>query len=349
MNKRILALLLTAAMVFALAACDNSDTAPTTDPLATDADNVANDPKVTLVYAEMNPADTIVGRTAMEFKRLVEEKSGGSITIDVQDCGVLGSEDDVLKAIIDGDDSVDMCRISALALTGYGAKKSMLLSLPYTFVSRDHWWNFANSDLAQEFLNEPQELGLPLRGIFYGEEGFRHFFSTKPINGVDDLKGMKVRVPSDPVMSSMVEDLGGSLVEVEFAELYSALSAGACDVAEQPVANYESNAFPEVANNLTLDGHTLGAIQCVITDTAWEKLTPAQQAVLLDAGKEVQKFNQDLSQNAETEVLEQLKAEGCNVVDVTDKTPWQDACAQVISENISDQVELYQQLLDFAK
>ena len=46
----------------------------------------------------------------------------------------------------------------------------MLLSLPYTFVSREHWWNFANSDLAPDFLNEPQELGLPVRGIFYGEE-----------------------------------------------------------------------------------------------------------------------------------------------------------------------------------
>ena len=39
-----------------------------------------------------------------------------------------------------------------------------------------HFWNFANSDLAPEFLNEPQELGLPVRGLFYGEEGFRHFF-----------------------------------------------------------------------------------------------------------------------------------------------------------------------------
>ena len=278
----------------------------------------------------------------------MEELSGGSIEVDVRYSGVLGSENDVLDAIVGGDDSIDMSRISAFALTSYGAKKSMLLSIPFTFVSRDHWWAFANSDLAAEFLNEPQEIGLPLRGVFYGEEGFRHFFANKPINSIDDLKGMKIRVSNDPVMNGMVEGLGGSPTVVSFGELYSALNTGVCDAAEQPIANYKSNAFNEVANNLILDGHTLGAIQCVITDTAWAKLTAAQQEVILEAGRQVQKFNQNLSQGAEDEVLEQLKAEGCNVVDVTDKGPWQEACAKVISDNTSDQADLYQKLLDMA-
>ena len=344
--KKFLSALLAVLMVVSLTACGNK----TNDNKSNNAGtgDVANDPKVTLVYAEVNPEDTIVGQTATEFKRLVEEKSGGSITIDVRYSGVLGSENDVLDAIVGGDDSIDMSRISAFALTSYGAKKSMLLSIPYTFVSREHWWNFANSDLAQEFLNEPQEINLPLRGVFYGEEGFRHFFANKAINSIDDLKGMKIRVSNDPVMNGMVEGLGGSPTVVSFGELYSALNTGVCDAAEQPIANYKSNAFNEVANNLILDGHTLGAIQCVITDTAWAKLTEAQQAVIMEAGKEVQKFNQNLSQSAEDEVLQQLKDEGCNVVDVTDKKPWQDACAKVISDNTSDQADLYQKLLDMA-
>ena len=349
--KKLFSILLACVMILGLAACgggNSGDSAPADSGNSAPAgtSDVANAPAVTLVYAEVNPLDTIVGKTASEFKRLVEEKSGGSITIDVRDSGVLGSENDVLDAIVGGDDSIDMSRISAFALTSYGAKKSMLLSIPYTFENRDHWWAFANSDLAQEFLNEPQEIGLPLRGIFYGEEGFRHFFANKPINGIEDLDGLKIRVSNDPIMNGMVEGLGGSPTVVSFGELYSALNTGVCDAAEQPIANYKSNAFPEVANNLILDGHTLGAIQCVITDTAWAKLTPAQQAVIMEAGKEVQKFNQELSQSAEDEVLQQLKDEGCNVVDVPDKKPWQDACAKVISDNTSDQAELYQQLLD---
>ena len=350
--KKLFSALLACILILGLAACgggnsgSSGNSGGSSDAAPADTSDVANDPAVTLVYAEVNPLDTIVGQTASEFKRLVEEKSGGSITIDVRDSGVLGSENDVLDAIVGGDDSIDMSRISAFALTSYGAKKSMLLSIPYTFENRDHWWAFANSDLAQEFLNEPQEIGLPLRGIFYGEEGFRHFFANKPINGIEDLDGMKIRVSNDPIMNGMVEGLGGSPTVVSFGELYSALNTGVCDAAEQPIANYKSNAFPEVANNLILDGHTLGAIQCVITDTAWAKLTPAQQTVIMEAGKEVQAFNQQLSQSAEDEVLQQLKDEGCNVVDVPDKKPWQEACAKVIEENTSDQAELYQQILD---
>ncbi len=344
MKKKLLSSLLAGAMLLSLAACGGGNGSTPADQSGTG--DVANDPKVTLVYAEVNPLDTIVGQTASEFKRLVEEKSGGSITIDIKASGVLGSENDVLDAIVAGDDSIDISRISAFALTSYGAKKSMLLSLPYTFVSRDHWWNFANSDLAKEFLNEPQEIGLPLRGIFYGEEGFRHFFANVPLTDITSLKGLKIRVSNDPVMNGLVKGLGGSPTVVSFGELYSGLNTGVCDAAEQPIANYKSNAFPEVANNLILDGHTLGAIQAVITDTAWNKLTPAQQAVLMEAGKEVQKFNQNLSQEAEDEVLEQLKAEGCNVVDVPDKSAWQEATKQVITDNTKGLEDLYQQILD---
>ena len=139
-----------------------------------------------------------MGQTASYFKEQVESLSGGSILIDLQASGVLGSENDVLDNILAGGDTIDLSRISAFALTSYGCKKSMLLSLPYTFVTREHWWNFANSDLAPDFLNEPQELGLPVRGIFYGEEGFRHFFTVKPVSGIEDLAGMKLRVSNDP-------------------------------------------------------------------------------------------------------------------------------------------------------
>ena len=342
------------AAALALTACGGSKSTATSTATsaaastapAGDAAAAASDPKVTLVYAEVNPLDTIVGQTATHFKEKVEELTGGSVVIDVQASGVLGSENDVLDAILGGSTSIDMSRISAFALTSYGCNKSKLLSIPFTFENRAHFWNFANSELAPEFLNEPQELGLPVRGIFYGEEGFRHFFTVKPVSGIADFKGLKLRVSNDPVMNGMVEGLGANPTVVSFGELYSALQTGVVDGAEQPIANYKSNAFPEVANNLILDGHTLGAIQAVITDNAWAKLTENQQAAVMEAAADTQAFNADLSESAENKVLDELKSSGCNVVDVPDKTPWQEACAKVISENTSDQAELYQKLLD---
>ena len=325
-----------------------ASTSTASSAAAGDASAASGDPAVTLVYAEVNPLDTIVGQTASYFKEQVEELSGGSITIDLQASGVLGSENDVLDNILAGGDTIDLSRISAFALTSYGCQKSMLLSLPYTFVSREHWWNFANSDLAPDFLNEPQELGLPVRGIFYGEEGFRHFFTVEPVAGIEDLAGMKLRVSNDPVMNGLVEGLGASPTVVSFNELYSALQTGVVDGAEQPIANYASNAFPEVANNLILDGHTLGAVQVVITDNAWNKLTANQQEAVMEAGRLSQEFNASLSEDEENRVLEELKAEGCNVVDVPDKTEWQEACAQVITDNTKGLEDLYQQLVDMA-
>ena len=343
------------AAALALTACGgSSNSAASTSTAASstaasaagDATAAANDPKVTLVYAEVNPLDTIVGQTGSHFKEKVEELSGGSVVVDVQASGVLGSENDVLDAILGGSTSIDISRISAFALTSYGCNKSKLLSIPFTFNNRAHFWNFANSDLAPEFLNEPQELGLPVRGLFYGEEGFRHFFTVKPVSGIADFKGLKLRVSNDPVMNGMVEGLGANPTVVSFGELYSALQTGVVDGAEQPIANYKSNAFPEVANNLILDGHTLGAVQAVITDNAWGKLTANQQAAVMAAAADTQKFNADLSETAENKVLDELRSSGCNVVDVDDKTPWQEACAKVIKDNTSDQAELYQKLLD---
>lgn len=366
MKKKVLSALLCAAMVVSMTACGlkspetsnagNSNGGTTADVSAdasTDAGGETDGgvepvgPAVTLVYAEVNPLEgTIVGETATVFKEKVEELSGGSITIDIQANGVLGAESDVLDTMLGGGGTIQMARISAFALTSYGGEKSSLLSVPFTFVSRDHFWNFANSDLAQEFLLEPHENGSGIRGLFYGEEGFRHFFTVKPISGMEDLAGMKIRVSNDPIMTGMVEGLGANPTVIAMGELYSALQTGVVDAAEQPIANYQANAFPEVANNLILDGHTLGAIQVVITDEAWDSLTPEQQDVLTEAGKIASEHNRKISQEKENEILEQLKADGCNVVEVNDITPWQEACKSVIEEATKDNAELYQQIVD---
>lgn len=360
MKKKVLSAILCVTMVMSMAACglkepetaDSGDTADTVDSavISTESDDGTTvepvGPEVTLVFAEVNPLDTIVGQTDSAFKEKVEELSGGSITIDIQASGVLGSENDVLDTMLGGGGTIDMSRISAFALTSYGGEKSMLLSLPYTFVSREHFWNFATSDLADEFLLEPSEKGTGIRGLFYAEEGFRHFFTTKEISGIEDLAGMKLRVSNDPVMNGLVESLGANPTVVAFGELYSALQSGVVDGAEQPIANYKSNAFPEVAPTIILDGHTLGAVQVVITDEAWDSLTEEQQQILVEAGEYASQFNREISESAEAEVLESLKADGVNVIEVEDITPWQEAVKGVVEENIEGYEDLYQQIVD---
>ena len=67
---------------------------------------------------------------------------------------------------------------------------------------------------------------------------------------------------------------------------------------------------------------------------------------MTEAGKYASEYNRKISEEKENEILEQLKADGCNVVEVTDITPWQDACKSVIEEATKDNAELYQQIVD---
>ena len=328
--KKLLALTMALCMIFALCAASASAEEP-----------------VTLTYAEVNPLDgTIVGEMAKAFKEKVEELSGGSVLIDIQASGVLGSEDQVLDNLLGYGNICDISRISAFALTQYGCDKASLLSIPYTFVNEEHFWNFAASDLAQEFLNEPQEVGLPLRGLCYGEEGFRHFFFKSEVTGLEDLKGLKLRVSSDPVMTGMVTDLGASATTVPFTELYSALQTGVVDGAEQPTANYRSNAFQEVAPYLLLDGHTLGALQIVISDAGWAKLSEEQQGFVMEAAQYASQVCREKVAEIEAETFEKLAEDGATVIEVTDKAPWVEACQPTIQANTEKLADLYQQLLD---
>ena len=331
--KKFLALTMALCMIFALCAVSAS----------------ADEP-ITLTYAEVNPLEgTTVGEMAKSFKAKLEELSGGTVLVDIQASGVLGSEDQILDNLLGGGNICDLSRISAFALTQYGCDKASLLSIPYTFVNEEHFWKFADSELAQEFLNEPQEIGLPLRGICYGEEGFRHFFFKNEVKGLDDLKGLKIRVSSDPVMTGMVSNLGASATTVAFTELYSALNTGVVDGAEQPTANYRSNAFQEVAPYLLLDGHTLGALQIVITDNAWNKLNEEQQGWVMEAAKAASQTCREKVAEIEQKTFDQLKEDGATVIPVEDKGPWVEACQPTIKANTEKLADLYQQLVDMAK
>ncbi|MBQ9642679.1 MAG: TRAP transporter substrate-binding protein [Lachnospiraceae bacterium] len=314
----------------------------------------AADPVVELTMAELNPIeDTICGMTDLKFKEAVEAISGGSIKIDLQGSGVLGVEADILDGMIGGTGTVDICRIGANSLNNYGISKGILTSLPYTFASREHFWAVMNSPIGQELLDEPEELGIGVKGLFFGEEGTRNFFTveSKPVETPEDMKNLKIRSSADPVMSGMISNLGATPSPVAFSEIYPSMQNGTIDGAEQPVANYRSNSFQEVGPNLTLDGHTLGVIEVIMTSSAFDtKLTENQQAVILEASKIAADYCAEVSAEKEAEVIQQLKDEGINVIEIEDKTAWREACSPIVQEYLTgDLGDLYQQIVGMAE
>ena len=166
------------------------------------------------------------------------------------------------------------------------------------------------------------------------------------MKGLEDLKGLKIRVSSDPVMTGMVTDLGASATSVPFTELYSALNTGVVDGAEQPTANYRSNAFQEVAPYLLLDGHTLGALQIIITDAGWAKLSEEQQGYVMEAAQYASQVCREKVAEIEAQTFELLAQDGATVIEVEDKAPWIEACQPTIQANTAKLADLYQQILD---
>jgi TRAP-type C4-dicarboxylate transport system substrate-binding protein len=309
----------------------------------------ATEEAIKLVYAEVNPPGSVMGRAAQAFKEKAEELSMGSVVIDIYFSGILGAENDVLDTMIGGGGTVDLSRISTFSLNSYGSKLLSLLSVPYTFAGRDHFWKVAQSPLGEKLLNETSELELGVKGLFYVEEGFRHFFFNSKIEGIADLAGKKIRVPNDPTMVGIVEGLKAYPTVIPFVELYSALTSKAVDGAEQPLSDYQSNAFFEIVPYVILDGHTLGCGEVLITDSAWGKLSDEQKGFIVEAGKHASEFNANLSAQIENECIDSLKAAGVTFIEVKDLGEWQEACKDVIAQFSKGMEDEYKAILDMAK
>ena len=304
--------------------------------------------EVTLVMAEVNPPETIAGQMDQAFKQKVEELSGGKIKIDLQCSGILGDVDSVVSLMLKPHSTIQIHRMSAVNMASYGCLQSSLLGIPYTFGSKEAFWKFTKSKAAQEILDEPVEI-MGLKGLFYGEEGFRHFFSTTKITGVKDFEGLSARGTNDVAMQGLLAGLKTKSVPVNYADLYAKLQTGAISVAEQPIANYLANHFYQVAPYMILDGHTLGVMETVITMEAWNSLSEKQKNILLEAGKYASDFCRQLSAKEEDKVKAQLIKEGATITEVKDIRPWQAACANVVKEASSVDPALYEKMLSFSR
>ena len=311
---------------------------------------------IVLKYAEVNPIPatleenaekgSVVSDVAWAFKTKLEELSGGEILVELNGSGTLAKDEKTALAnILAGDTTLDIVRISAFALNQYGAKKSVFLTLPYVFSSEEHYWKFVKSDLAKEMLAEAKEVELPWTGLAYGEEGYRHFFATKDIKTIDDLKGLKIRVSDDPIMTGMLQGLGATFTPVSFGELYSALQQGTVECAEQPITNYLSNSFQEVAPYMLRDGHTLGTIELIATDSCFAKLTDEQKAMVQEAADYAMAECEKSVMARQEDAYNKLIDMGITINEVEDKTPWQEATKAVLEANIVGMEDIYEAIV----
>ena len=308
------------------------------------------DQKISLVMSELNPEESVSGRMSTVFKQKVEELSEGKIEIRLFFSGILGDQKQVMEILKTPGGTIQLASGPgnfSTYLEG-GAEKSSLLSIPYTFKNDEHFWAFANSPLAEQILNEPYEMGLGVKGLYYAHEGFRHFFSNQKIDRLEDLSGKKMRVPGK-VFRKLASAFNSVPVEVSYTNLYASFQTGLVDVAEQPISNYLSNSFNQVAPYLILDSHIIGSISVLINSECWDSLSQNQKNVLILAGKYAADYCHQIVDDANDLAMVILKSEGVTITPVEDIKPWQNACIEMRNEAAAVDPELYQQILDLAK
>jgi tripartite ATP-independent transporter DctP family solute receptor len=352
--KRILALVLTTALVIStLAACGQSNqpatTPATTDPAGTEQTaEPANLPSYTLKYAELNPDGHIMAECGNYFANLVKEKSEGRITIEVFPAAQLGDEKTMYQSIQMGGGAIDIGRGNTNALGDFGINKLTLFGLPFIFRDREHLWSVLNSPIGAEFLREPQEAGSSMVGLFYMDEGSRHFFTTKDIT-IDSLasfKGLKLRVPTTDLMSDTANALGVQSTPISFSELYSALQTGTVQGAEQPFAGYYSNKFYEVAPNLALTGHTYSPSIVLMSESVWNNLDVDAQNIIMEAAKETEIYNKQSIEELDNQLKTDIAAAGANIIEIPDKTPFIDATKDVVAKYAAGYEDYYNQIIN---
>lgn len=333
-----------------LTACGGSSSSSTAagSTAASTAGETGSKP-VTLIYNEVNPETSLAGQVATKLAEQAKELSGGTITVDVRAGGSLfGAEGDVLEDMTGPAPTVDVTRIAIMSLDNYGVASTRLSNVPYLFAGRKHYWDFCASELGQTMLTDSNTVAnLGIEGKCYFEEGFRHFFFSKPVTKLEEMKGLNIRVSTSSLYTEMVKGLGGSPVDIAFSELYTSLGS-VCDGAEQPIANYQSNSFYEPAPYMILDGHVMGTGMLIMTDAGWNKLDADQQAAMTQAFANTEAFNKEKSESAEAESRKICEDAGAVFTPVDDLAPWQKACESVIANNIKGLEDMYNEILAMA-
>ncbi len=303
----------------------------------------AQSQKVVLKWGEQNAPTDIMAEGAMEFAKIVKEKSKDRIEIAVYLSSQLGDEKTQIQSVQMG--ALDFFRANSNITAEVGADKSNVLALPYIFRNRNHMWNVLNGPVGKEILENFKEKNTRMLGIAYFDEGPRHFITrSKQIKTVEDLKGLKIRVGQTAIMMDTIRALGASPTAVSYAELYSALQAGVVDGAENPITAYLNNKFYEVGKYYTLDGHVFSPSIIVMSEATAKKLSPEDLKLVTEAAVEAGQRVRQSVEKREADAAAQLKAKGTVITDITDKKPWQDAVKPVVEKYGANYKKLVEQI-----
>ena len=249
----------------------------------------------------------------MEFARLVEERTGGRIKIEVYHSKQLGEEKAVIEGVQFG--AIDFTSVSISPLAAF-APMFDALQMPYLYRGEEHMWKVLNGEIGESFLKSLEPANFV--GLCWYDSGARNFYnSKKEIKTVADLKGLKIRVQESKLMMGLVSSLGAVPTPMPFGEVYSALQTGVIEGAENNWPSYFSTSHYEVAKFFTLDGHTRVPEILIASKIVMDKLSKEDQEIIKKAAKDSMPYQIKLWKEFEKVAEEKVRAKGCVITALT--------------------------------
>lgn len=338
--KKILAMIMALAMVFALCACGQS-AAPAATATEAPAESPAEAPaeaagpeynEITLKFGTSSAESSLTAQAFMKWGEFLKEATDGKVNVDVYCSSVLGNNTEMTQGAQMG--TIDVVVIQPGGIADMGAAKMNLLGLPYLFENYDQYLHTLFGEVGEELLQDVTDNVQGLIGFSYLPDGGRCYFTNgKPITCIDDMKGLKLRIQTYAVDAAAAEAIGFSATPTAFSELYSALQTGVVDGAEQPISAIDGNAFYEVCDNLTLDNHTYNIPVLLISEKTWNTLNDDTKAILKEMwNKTVDEWFVPQLSDYEAGLLKKFEENGMTIHELTDYDKWVEAVQPVWAE-----------------
>ena len=300
---------------------------------------------VTLKLSEVHAEGYPTTLADQEFARLVEERTNGRIKIDVYSGGALyGEETGAIEALQLGD--LAFSRVSASPVSSYVPAMNAI-QMPYLYKNADHMWAVLNGEIGQKMLSEVQASGSGLVGLCWYDAGARSYYTNKPVTCVADMKGLKIRMQNNRMMVAMTNVLGGvGVTGIGPNEVYSAITQGTIDGAENNWPTYQNMGDYEAAPYYVLDKHTMVPEILLASEAVLAELDEADVEIIKACARETQEYEKQKWAEKEASSEQIVRAAGCTITELTPEAfaEFQEAMTRPVTgvEGIDDGKSLYE-------
>ena len=309
--------------------------------LAAGTASAATTLKLSEVHAEGYPT-TLADR---EFARLVEERTEGRIKIEVYSGGTLyGEETGAIEALQLGD--IAFSRVSASPVSSYVPAMNAI-QMPYLYKNANHMWAVLDGEIGQNMLAQIEASGSGLVGLCWYDAGARSYYTNKPVTCVADMKGLKIRMQNNRMMVAMTNVLGGvGVTGIGPNEVYSAITQGTIDGAENNWPTYQNMGDYEAAPYYVLDKHTMVPEILLASEAVLAELDEADVEIIKACARETQEYEKQKWAEKEASSEQIVRAAGCTITELTPEAfaEFQEAMTRPVTgvEGIDDGKSLYE-------